>query len=195
VVALRADAAEARAAAAAHVLGVRLHEQEALRGAAKGKGKAAAAAPPGAAAPPPLQGGQGDRRARLEGELARMVLGLASSKQLPEDLLEIFHKLKPPRSPSPGLQETGSADESDINRLAFQSVRGFEVVGGILGLAGSATVELEVAAMKVLGQACYSPAGQVRKTLSRPRSRANFQPFTAAFPPECMGQLASFGPT
>ena len=36
---------------------------------------------------------------------------------------------------------------------------------------------------------------QVRKTPRWPRSWANFSLFTAVFSQECMGQLASFGPT
>jgi hypothetical protein len=36
---------------------------------------------------------------------------------------------------------------------------------------------------------------QVRKTPSWPRSWANFSLFLAVLPQECMGQLASFGPT
>jgi hypothetical protein len=39
------------------------------------------------------------------------------------------------------------------------------------------------------------PPPEVRKTPSWPRSWANFKPFTAAFPQECVGQPASFGPT
>jgi hypothetical protein len=36
---------------------------------------------------------------------------------------------------------------------------------------------------------------KVRTTLRWPRSWANFSPFVVVFPQECMGQLASFGPT
>jgi hypothetical protein len=39
------------------------------------------------------------------------------------------------------------------------------------------------------------PSFKVRKTRSWSRSWAKFSPFIAVFPQECMGQLASFGPT
>jgi hypothetical protein len=39
------------------------------------------------------------------------------------------------------------------------------------------------------------PPAQVRKTLSWPRSWGQLQPFIAVFPQECVGQLASVGPT
>jgi hypothetical protein len=40
-----------------------------------------------------------------------------------------------------------------------------------------------------------SPAPQVRKTPSWPRSCCQLQPFIAVFPPECVGRRASSGPT
>ena len=43
---------------------------------------------------------------------------------------------------------------------------------------------------------CHADAAYVvRKTPSWPRSWANFSLFVAVFSQECMGQLASFGPT